>query len=80
MGVAEANNGIVFVLVAGAVFIHFSVIGVVFRIPIANGIGIRGELYHSEGHCSTGEGMAHALGTDKRIYILTIVSISLLSR
>lgn len=62
---AEADNGIVVVLVSRAVGIYVGVVSTIHR--IRNRIRLRAQLHHPEGHGGTGVAMTHALGADERV-------------
>lgn len=67
MGMAEADNGFVEILVSGTVTIH---IRVVFAILfIRDGICIGAQLDKSKGDTGPGEGMPHFLSADEGIDI-----------
>ncbi len=71
MGVAEADYGLVVVLVAGAVFIGARL---VFPLDVmGDHICVRGQLHPSERNAGPGEGMAHPGGADERIDILCVL-------
>src|SRR5579863_1639513 len=68
MGMAEPYDGLVIILVPGAIFID---IGVVFPVLlIGDRIGIRAQLDHPEGRSSAWIDMTHARGADDRADIL----------
>ena len=67
MGMAEADYGIVGILVAGAIVICPGL--VLSRHVMGNGVGIRRELDGTERSAGSGETMAHAGRTDHRIDI-----------
>ena len=73
MGMTEPDNRAVFMLVACAVFIDA---WLVFPVDIVrNGIGIRAELYQSEGVAGPGEGVTHAVGADNGVDIRRDIAI-----
>src|SRR5690606_41573208 len=68
MSMAETDDGRVVILVPCAVFINIRIILAIYR--IRDCIRIRTELHCPEGNRSTGEGVSHIGGTDKRLIII----------
>ena len=66
VGMAEADDGTVFMLVAGTVFIHARLIDTVD--VMRNGIGIRTYLYDTKRSAGAGKCMSHPVCSDDRIY------------
>ena len=71
MRMAEAHDGGVVVLVAGAVFIGARLIDA-FDV-VGNHFCVGRELHAAEGDAGSGEGMPHPGGADKRIHILYVL-------
>src|SRR5580698_3408967 len=60
MSMAEANDGLVVVLIARTVFVHIGVVFPVFL--IGDGVGVRAELDHAERRGCAGIRVAHSGG------------------
>ena len=68
VGVREADDGFILVLVAGAVLVHLGVVLAVLL--VADGIGIGGELHHTKRHRGPRKRVPHPLGTHQRVRVL----------
>ena len=65
MGMAEANDGVVEILVTGAIAVNIRVVFAILL--IRNGVGIGAELHKPERDTGAGEGMAHLLGANEGV-------------
>ena len=73
VGVAEAHDGLVAVLVAGAVVIDARLVTAVD--VVGDGVRVGTHLHAPEGVARAGEGMPHAVGPDHRVNILGIIAL-----
>ena len=71
VGVAEAHDGAVFVLIASAVLINSWLVNTVD--VVRHGVGVGAELHDAEGRTSPWKGMPHAICPDDGIDILDVV-------
>ena len=72
VGVAEAHDGAVLVLVAGAVLIHA---WLVLAIDVVrDGVGVGAELHDAEGRAGPRKGMPHAVGADDGVDVGNVVA------
>ena len=71
MSVAEAHDGAVFVLIAGAIFINTRLVTAVFH--HRDSVGVWTELHYSVRRASTGKGVPHAVSADNRIDVINIM-------
>ena len=71
MGMAEADDGTVFMLVAGTVFIRARLINSID--VMRNGIGVRTYLYNAKRSTSTGECMSHPVCSDDWVYQISLL-------
>ena len=72
VGVAEAHDGAVLVLVAGAVFIHARLVLAVD--VVRDSVGVGAELHDAEGRAGSWEGVAHAVGADDGVDVGKVVA------
>ena len=68
VGVAEADDGCVVVLVAGAVFVNLLLVCAVD--VVRDGVRIGAELHDTEGCARSGEGVSHTVSTNHRIHVI----------
>lgn len=71
VGVTEADDGAVLVLIASAVLIHSRLVNTVD--VVRHSVGVRTELHDAEGRTSPGESMPHAVRPDDGVDVLQIV-------
>ena len=71
MGVAEAHDTAVAVLVAGAVVIHSWLIHPID--VVGDGVGVGTQLHKAVREAGSGEGVPHAVGADKHVNPATLV-------
>ena len=73
VGVAEAHDGLVAVLVAGAVVIDARLVAAVDI--VGDGVRVGTHLHAPEGVARAREGVSHAVGPDHRVNILGIIAL-----
>ena len=73
MGVAETDDGTVFMLIASAIFIYARLITTIN--VMRYGVGVGAELHDAEGRTSPREGMSHTICPDDGVDVLDIISI-----
>ena len=71
VGVAEADDGAVFVLIASAVLIHSRLVNAIN--VMRHSVGVGAELHDAEGRASSGECVPHAVRPDDGVDVLQIV-------
>ena len=71
VGMAEAHDGAVFVLITGAVFIHPRLVHTID--VMWHSVSVGAELHDAERRTSPREGMSHTVGTDDGIDVLDVI-------
>ena len=71
MGMAEAHDGTVFVLIASAILIYPRLVNAVD--VVWHSVGVGTELHNTERRTSTREGMSHAVRPDDGVDILDVI-------
>ena len=70
MGMAEPDNRLIVVLIAGTILVNLTLITAIH--VMGNSICFGTQLYNSERRTGTGESMAHAIGTDNGIHVIQV--------
>ena len=71
MGMTEAHDSTIFMLITSAILIHSQLINTID--VVWHSVGVGAELHDTEGRTSTWEGMPHAVRPDDRVDILDII-------